>query len=159
MKIEHTIFTQSNTILSDQNACLLSYNIMEKGLVKILLDQDDRAKKFFPIICVFTWSYDQWSVLWMTLILYQTYLYWHFVSLFCHIWLVEPWPFRRNFLLDKIYCHWIQNSTKFRTKEVFFNVLFQERLSSQAYITLNKCWEFYTGTSALLPRISYWDYQ
>ena len=38
MMIEHTIFTRSNTILPDQNACLLSYNIMEEGLVKILLD-------------------------------------------------------------------------------------------------------------------------
>ena len=38
MMIEHTIFARSNTILSDQNACLLSYNIMEGGLVKILLD-------------------------------------------------------------------------------------------------------------------------
>ena len=43
MMIEHTIFARSNTILSDQNACLLSYNIMEQGLVNILLDQDDRV--------------------------------------------------------------------------------------------------------------------
>ena len=35
MMIEHTIFARSNTILSDQNACLLNYNIMEEGLVKI----------------------------------------------------------------------------------------------------------------------------
>ena len=41
--IEHTIFAQSNTILSDQNACSLSYNIMEEALDKIPLDQDDRA--------------------------------------------------------------------------------------------------------------------
>ena len=33
--IEHTIFSRSNTILSDQNACFLSYNIMKEGLVKI----------------------------------------------------------------------------------------------------------------------------
>ena len=43
--IEHTIFARSNTILSDQNVCLLSCNIMEEGLVKILLDLDDRANK------------------------------------------------------------------------------------------------------------------
>ena len=51
--IEHTIFAQSYTIFSDQNASLLSYNIMVEGLVKILLDQDDRANKFCPIICGF----------------------------------------------------------------------------------------------------------
>ena len=33
MMIEHTIFARSNTILSDQNACLLSYSIMEKDSV------------------------------------------------------------------------------------------------------------------------------
>ena len=44
--IIHTIFARSNTILSDQNACLLSYNIIEEGLVKILLDKDDEANKF-----------------------------------------------------------------------------------------------------------------
>ena len=59
MMMEHTIFGRSNTILSDQNACLLSYNITEEGLVKILLDQDDRANKFCPIICVFARSYDR----------------------------------------------------------------------------------------------------
>ena len=48
MMIEHTIFARSNIILSDQNTCLLSYNIREKGLVKILLVQDDRANKFCP---------------------------------------------------------------------------------------------------------------
>ena len=53
------IFARSNTILSDQNASLLSYNVMEEGLVKILLDQDDRANKFCPIICVFARSYDR----------------------------------------------------------------------------------------------------
>ena len=53
MMIEHTIFARSNTILYDQNACFLSYNIMEEGLVKILLDEDDRANKICPIICVF----------------------------------------------------------------------------------------------------------
>ena len=37
----------------DQNACLLSYNVMELGLVKILLYKCDRANKFCPIICVF----------------------------------------------------------------------------------------------------------
>ena len=47
MMIEHTTFASSNTILNDQNARLLSYNIMEEGLVKILLDQDDRANKLF----------------------------------------------------------------------------------------------------------------
>ena len=51
MMIEHTIFAP-NAILSDQNACPLSYNIMEEGLVKILLDQDDRANKFCLIICI-----------------------------------------------------------------------------------------------------------
>ena len=45
--IKHTIFARSNTCLSDQqNACLLSYNIMEEGLVKILLDQDDQETHF-----------------------------------------------------------------------------------------------------------------
>ena len=43
MMIAHTIFARSNTILSDQNACLLTYNNIEEVLVKILLDQDDRA--------------------------------------------------------------------------------------------------------------------
>ena len=57
--IEHTIFARSNTILSDQNACLLSYNIMGEGLVTILLDQDDRANEFCLIICVFARSYDR----------------------------------------------------------------------------------------------------
>ena len=57
MIIEHKIFSRSNTILPDQNVCLLSYNIMEEDLVKILLDQDDRANKFCPIICVFARSY------------------------------------------------------------------------------------------------------
>ena len=59
MMIEHTTFARSNTILSDQTVFLLSYNIMEEGLVKILLDQDDRANKFRPIICVFALSYDR----------------------------------------------------------------------------------------------------
>ena len=59
MMIEHTFFARSYTILSDQNASLLSYNIMEEGLVKILLDQDDRANKFCPIICGFARSYDR----------------------------------------------------------------------------------------------------
>ena len=45
MMLEHTIFARSNTILFDQNACLLSSNIMEEGLVKILPDQDDRTNK------------------------------------------------------------------------------------------------------------------
>ena len=31
---------------------------MEEGLVKILINQDDRANKFCPIICVFARSYD-----------------------------------------------------------------------------------------------------
>ena len=59
MTIEQTIFARSKTILSDQNAFLLSCSIMEEALVKILLDQDDRANKFCPIICVFARSYDR----------------------------------------------------------------------------------------------------
>ena len=58
MMTEHTIFAQSNAVLLNQNACLLSFNIVEESLEKILLDQDDRANKFFPIICVFARSYD-----------------------------------------------------------------------------------------------------
>ena len=50
MMIEHTFFARSYTILSDQNASLLNYNIMEEGLVKILLNQDDRAKNICPMI-------------------------------------------------------------------------------------------------------------
>ena len=57
--IGQRIFARSNIILSDQNAFLLSYSSMEEGLVKILLDQDDRANKFCPIICVFARSYDR----------------------------------------------------------------------------------------------------
>ena len=38
MTIEHTVFVRSNTILCHQNASLLNYNIMEKGLVKIILN-------------------------------------------------------------------------------------------------------------------------
>ena len=38
MMIKHIIFARSNVILSDQNACLSNYNIMEEGLVKILLE-------------------------------------------------------------------------------------------------------------------------
>ena len=63
MMIEHTIFLRSNTILSDQNACLLTYNIIEEILVKIMPDQDDRASKFCPIICDFPRSYDRRSAL------------------------------------------------------------------------------------------------
>ena len=63
MMIEYTIFARSNTILSDQNAFLLTYNIIEEVLVKILLDQDDRASKFCPIICDFPRSYDRRSAL------------------------------------------------------------------------------------------------
>ena len=59
MMIEHTISARLNTILSDQNAGLLSYNIMEECLVNILLDQDNRANKFYPIICVFARSYNR----------------------------------------------------------------------------------------------------
>ena len=59
MMIEHTIFALSNTILSNQNACLLSYNIMEEGLVEILLDQGDRANKFYPIIWSRKITYDK----------------------------------------------------------------------------------------------------
>ena len=32
---------------------------MENGVVKILLDQNDRVNKFCPIICVFTRLYDR----------------------------------------------------------------------------------------------------
>ena len=46
MVIEHSIFARSNAILSDQSVCSLSYNILEEGKVKILLDQEDRANKF-----------------------------------------------------------------------------------------------------------------
>ena len=59
MMIEQIIFAQSNIIFSNQNACLLSYNIMEAGLVKVLLSQDDRENKFCSIICVFARSYDR----------------------------------------------------------------------------------------------------
>ena len=59
MMIEYTIFARSNTILSNQNACLLTYNIIEEVLVKILLDQNDGVNKFCPIICVFARSYDR----------------------------------------------------------------------------------------------------
>ena len=59
MKISLLGFARSDATLSDQNAFLLSCNIMEEGLVKILLDQDDRANKFCPIICVFAQSYDR----------------------------------------------------------------------------------------------------
>ena len=61
MMIEHKIFARSNTILSDQNVCLSSYNVMEEGWVKIN-DQDDRANKFCRIIYVFARSYDRYSV-------------------------------------------------------------------------------------------------
>ena len=61
--IEHTICARSNTFLSDQNACLLSYNIIEAGIVKVMLNKDDRANKFCPILCVFARSYDRWSAL------------------------------------------------------------------------------------------------
>ena len=59
MMIEHSIFARSDTILSDQNAFCLSYDIIEEGLAKNLLNQDDRANKFCPIICVFARSYDR----------------------------------------------------------------------------------------------------
>ena len=52
MMIELSIFARSDAILSDQNACYLSYNIIKKGLENVLLDQDDRANKFCPIISV-----------------------------------------------------------------------------------------------------------
>ena len=41
--IEYTIFARLKTIFDNQNVCLLGKNIMEQCLVKILLDQDDRA--------------------------------------------------------------------------------------------------------------------
>ena len=47
MMIKHTIFARSNTIFADQNASLLSNNIMEEILMEILLNQDDRPNKFF----------------------------------------------------------------------------------------------------------------
>ena len=50
MMIKHTIFARSNATFSDQNTCSLSYKVMEEGIVKILLDQDDQANKFCPII-------------------------------------------------------------------------------------------------------------
>ena len=59
MMIEHTIPARSNDILSDENACSLSYNIIGDGIVKILLDQDDQVNKFCPIICVFVRLYDR----------------------------------------------------------------------------------------------------
>ena len=60
MMIEYTIFARSNAILSDaDNAISLSYNVIEEGIVKILLNQDDRANKFCPIICVFARSHDR----------------------------------------------------------------------------------------------------
>ena len=59
MMIEHTMFARSNTILSDQNACLLIHDIIEEGLVKILLDQNDGVNKICPIICVLARSYDR----------------------------------------------------------------------------------------------------
>ena len=63
MMIEHSIFAQSDTILSDQNVCTVSYNIIEEGLAEILLYQDDRANKICSIICVFARSYDRGSTL------------------------------------------------------------------------------------------------
>ena len=48
--IEYTIFARSNTILFDQNACLLTYNIMDKGLVKILLNQVEALDSPYPLI-------------------------------------------------------------------------------------------------------------
>ena len=57
--IEHTIFARSSAILSEQNARLLSYNIKEEGLVKILLDHDDRENELCQIICGFARSYDR----------------------------------------------------------------------------------------------------
>ena len=61
MMIEHSIFARSDVILSDQNAYIdiVSYNIIEEGLAKILLDQDDRGNKFCSVICVFARSYDR----------------------------------------------------------------------------------------------------
>ena len=59
MMIEHSNFARSDAVLSDQNACFLSYNIIEEGLAKIQLDQDDRASKLCPIICVFARLYDR----------------------------------------------------------------------------------------------------
>ena len=58
MMIEHSIYARSDAILSDQNACFLSYNIIKEGLAKILQDHDDRANKFCSIrpkkkICLF----------------------------------------------------------------------------------------------------------
>ena len=59
MMIEQSIFARSDAILSDQNACIVSYHIIEEGVAKILLDQDDRANEFCSIICVFARVYDR----------------------------------------------------------------------------------------------------
>ena len=59
MMIENMNFARSSTNFFDQNKCLSSYNTLEEGLVKILLDQDDRANKFCLIMCVFARSYDR----------------------------------------------------------------------------------------------------
>ena len=57
--IEHRIFARSNAILSDQNFSQQIQVAGLEGLVKILLDQGDRANKFCPIIYVFARSYDR----------------------------------------------------------------------------------------------------
>ena len=43
MMIEHTIFARSNIILSDQNACLLSHNIMAEGFYENFARSYDRG--------------------------------------------------------------------------------------------------------------------
>ena len=67
MMIKHTIFARSNTIFSNQNSfslyIVLYYmcivNIIEEGIVKILLDQDDRVNKFCPNIYKWPWYHTQ----------------------------------------------------------------------------------------------------
>ena len=104
MMIEYTIFAPSNAILYDQNACLLSYNIIiEEGLVKILLDQDDRANKFCAIICVFARSYDQWS----TFINDPTYLIWNQETSLKYYGILSYWNlYRPSYLSQIVYSQW-----------------------------------------------------
>ena len=45
------------------NFACLSYTIIEEGLVKIFLDQDDRENKLCPIMCDFARSHDRYILL------------------------------------------------------------------------------------------------
>ena len=47
MMIEHSIFAPSDAILSDQNACAVSYNFIEEGLAKFCSIKMIEQKKFF----------------------------------------------------------------------------------------------------------------